>query len=444
VRRFNAPGSSLLVALTVAAAAAGCQGARLEGGTADADAAISLDGAAGETQGSSDADASAGADASSDAPGPAIVCPPGLMGCADGARLVCADDGASFTTEACAADLFCLEGACVGCLDAADCAAEERCVEHACAPAPLRVLTDALPPALEGAAYAVTLLAEGGEPPYTWDVAAGALPPGMSLAAQGAAAGTSTEPGVHAFEARVTDAAGAVASAELSIEVLEHGLHITTASPLPAALEGEPYAAQLAAVGGALPYFWGVSEGTLPPGLALSSTGEIGGTPTGAGSGAFVIKVFDDGTPTLTAHKAFELPVKLAPLEIVGDQVVDLFVAKLVVLPLIVVVDLIPIPYNGKLEAKGGKKPYSWTEVPMPGFVSSFIPNAGLPAGLTLNADGSITGGVSDASLVVSIDIPFVGITLSGFFFAAEVADSQSPPEKATGLFIIPTVPIGN
>jgi hypothetical protein len=69
---------------------------------------------------------------------------------------------------------------------------------------------------------------------------------------------------------------------------------ITTASPLPSGTVGDAYSETMAAVGGTTPYVWTVSNGSLPPGLSLSTGGAITGTPTTAGTWLFEITVTDD------------------------------------------------------------------------------------------------------------------------------------------------------
>ncbi len=218
---------------------------------------------------------------------------------------------------------------------------------------------------------------------------------------------------------------------------------IVTASALKKAIEGKAYTAQIEAKGGTPPYFFGQKGGALPKGISLGADGTLSGTPTESGSFSFDIKALDDATPTATDQRTFTLDIGLAPLEIIGSQQINLLVTKLIVLPLIIVVDKVPVPYNAQLEAQGGKKPYQWVETPLPGAVKSFIPNAGLPKGLTLGKDGKITGAVSDVSLVVKVQVPLTQISLEGFFFAAEVSDSQATPQKKTAMFILPTVPVG-
>ncbi|MFN7971746.1 MAG: Ig domain-containing protein [Acidobacteriota bacterium] len=63
-----------------------------------------------------------------------------------------------------------------------------------------------LPGGTAGVPYSQTLTAFGGSAPYTFSVTAGALPPGLTLAASGTLSGTPTSPGVYSFTVTVTDA----------------------------------------------------------------------------------------------------------------------------------------------------------------------------------------------------------------------------------------------
>ena len=54
----------------------------------------------------------------------------------------------------------------------------------------------------------------------------------------------------------------------------------------------QPYSGQLYASGGWGSYMWS-SSGSLPPGLSVSSSGAISGTPTTSGWYAFQVKVTD-------------------------------------------------------------------------------------------------------------------------------------------------------
>lgn len=387
----------------------------------------------------------AGGDATAEVENGVSSCPPGLAGCIDEDRVVCNEAGTGFALEACGEGLRCQGGTCVACVDDADCEPGSVCTDAgACVAEPLTMVTQALPPALLGTTYAQQLEAAGGKPPYSFSLDQGLLPDGLLLAPDGAIGGVATTGGKQSFAVKVEDAAGATAVGILVIEVKAGGLIITTTSPLPKATEGKPYNVQVEASGGEKPYFFGLTAGGLPKGLSLGADGSISGTPTEDGTFSFDLKALDNGNPPATTVRSFELPVGLAPLAIVGKQEVNLFITKIIVLPLIVVVSGVPVPYSTALEATGGKKPYAWSEVPLPGAVKSFIPNAGLPKGLSLGKDGKISGSVTDPKLAVKVQVPLTQITLEGFFFAAEVEDSQSPGKKKSAIFIIPTAPIGN
>ena len=84
--------------------------------------------------------------------------------------------------------------------------------------APLAITTASLPSGSVGVAYASTLSASGGTPPYSWSVTP-ALPPGLLLGSSGAITGTPNTAGTYNLTAQVSDAAAASASRALSITI---------------------------------------------------------------------------------------------------------------------------------------------------------------------------------------------------------------------------------
>ena len=243
--------------------------------------------------------------------------------------------------------------------------------------------------------------------------------------------------------ARVTDTEDDVATAKLTLTVLPEGLVVATESPLPDGEDGEPYEVRFEAVGGVAPYGWLVVDGAPPGGLELRADGTLAGVPNEIGSFPFTMRVVDAGDPPGFAEKAFELDINVAPLRIVGDQVFELFVTRVVVLPTITVVQNIPIPYRTQLTARGGLRPYHWSETEIPEGLRRFLPQAGIPEGLVLEEDGTLRGAVVDTGQVVELVIPFTMIRLTGFFFMAEVADSQGVADTDQAVFLLPTIPIG-
>jgi rhamnogalacturonyl hydrolase YesR len=79
--------------------------------------------------------------------------------------------------------------------------------------------------------------------------------------------------------------------------------------PLPDASLGHGYNQQLNAANGASPFTWGIAAGSLPPGMALSASGMISGTPSGPEqSHTFTVAVQDaDGK---SATRSYTIAVR--------------------------------------------------------------------------------------------------------------------------------------
>src|ERR1022692_1650325 len=79
----------------------------------------------------------------------------------------------------------------------------------------LQVTTTSLPNGTNGVAYSQTLVAAGGQTPYTWTNSSGALPPGLMLATNGVISGIPTTNGTFNFTVKVTDALSSTATQAL-------------------------------------------------------------------------------------------------------------------------------------------------------------------------------------------------------------------------------------
>jgi Putative Ig domain len=174
----------------------------------------------------------------------------------------------------------------------------------------LSIVTTSLAAGTDGAAYSQTLHASGGTPGYTWAIATGGLPTGLTLAAGGTISGTPTAGGTFVFSVTVSDSSSTQQkrSANLSITIAATPLAITS-STLAAATEGTAYTQTLTASGGTLPYTWSITSGSLPTGLALSSGGVISGTPTASGTYKVTVAVSDSSNPAQTQSAATSIIV---------------------------------------------------------------------------------------------------------------------------------------
>jgi hypothetical protein len=88
---------------------------------------------------------------------------------------------------------------------------------------PVKVIATGLPGGHVATAYSHTLQASGGFKPYTWSIASGSLPAGLSLSpSTGVISGTPTSKGAYDFAVEVKDAEDTpeTAEANLSITVL--------------------------------------------------------------------------------------------------------------------------------------------------------------------------------------------------------------------------------
>ena len=167
-----------------------------------------------------------------------------------------------------------------------------------------------LPSGLAERAYSTTLAATGGIPPYTWTVATGTLPPGLSLSSGGVISGTPSLPEIATFTVNVTYGALFFASQPFTLTIGSIPVGVATPPTLPFGAVGTAYSQTLTAAYGVPPYTWSVTAGVLPPGLALSRAGAITGIPTATGNYIFTAQAQDSTSET--ASQAFSLTVTAA------------------------------------------------------------------------------------------------------------------------------------
>ena len=84
----------------------------------------------------------------------------------------------------------------------------------------LSIATTSLPEGRTAIAYTHTLAAAGGLSPYTWSLASGSLPVGLSLSANGVISGTTFSAGSVSIRVRVTDRLGGTAEQTLAFSVI--------------------------------------------------------------------------------------------------------------------------------------------------------------------------------------------------------------------------------
>ena len=88
---------------------------------------------------------------------------------------------------------------------------------------PLAIVTDTMPQLIAHTPYTVRLTAQGGTPPYSWNIEKGKLPPGLHLDPRaGTLSGVPEAPADLTFTVRVSDSAEppATASRELKVKAV--------------------------------------------------------------------------------------------------------------------------------------------------------------------------------------------------------------------------------
>ena len=159
----------------------------------------------------------------------------------------------------------------------------------------------------------------GGAAPYTWSLASGQFPPGMTLQtfsdprdANDELAGTPTTAGTYTFTMRLADFNGQQATQKFTFIIVPP---LQIAPTLAAGTVGVRYSQDFIAQGGTPPYSWSVVNNIneLPPGLTLATTAPdynnvLTGTPAQAGTFSFPMQVQDaqgnivSGTVTVTIN----------------------------------------------------------------------------------------------------------------------------------------------
>ena len=156
----------------------------------------------------------------------------------------------------------------------------------------LEITTASLDKGMVGRVYQDSLAVIAGSPPYSWSVAAGSLPAGLSLAPDGSLTGNPAAAGDSTFTARVTDSAANSVSRQFTVAIAD--ALVISPSQLPAARVGTAYSQTLTASGGSSPHAWSLVSGSFPAGISFASaTGVIAGTPSAVSSSSVTIRVTD-------------------------------------------------------------------------------------------------------------------------------------------------------
>ena len=231
----------------------------------------------------------------------------------------------------------------------------------------LAITTTSVPNGVAGKGYSVTLAQTGGIAPYTWTLASGTLPTGLTLSTAGVLSGTPGVAGIFSFAVKVTDTEATPQTATQSYTITVYTVLAITTASLPNGSVKNAYSSTLATSGGTQPFTYSLASGALPAGLTLSAAGVISGTPTTAGASTFTVQVTDASSPVQTATATYTLTIVLSTLAITTTTLPQ---------------GTVTAAYSATLQSSGGNPPVTW----------SLATGSSLPGGLTLSSAGVISG----------------------------------------------------
>ncbi len=231
-----------------------------------------------------------------------------------------------------------------------------------------------------GQPFSSQIVATGGSGNYTFMVTGGSLPSGLTLDAHtGVISGSTTDAGPHSFSVTVTDGTGEGAQTVVLNCSLPVYSQISATCAGGIGFVGQPFSPAITVTGGSGNYSFTLTAGTLPDGVHLNANGAIAGIPTALnlGTNSFTVKVVDldtGGIVYVNASCTIQVYQPLAATCASGTAMVG-------------------VAYSSAIVATGGSGSYS------------FAPIGSLPAGLTLNADGTISGTPLPSAITSSFQV---------------------------------------
>ena len=257
----------------------------------------------------------------------------------------------------------------------------------------MTLLPTAFPNATVGIPYSQANSVSGGTPPYTIALTSGSVPPGLTYT-NGVLSGTPTIVGTYSFTISATDSNNCSVSRAYSLQV-NCGALTLVPQTLPDAGLGALYNQTITVSSGTSGVTFARTLGSLPPGIMLTSSGTLTGTPTVVGPFTFKVTAIDP-TSNCLGERFYTIKV--------GCPAISVSPASL---PF----GNVGTPYSQtNLTASGGAAPYK------------FIQTGGsLPAGMTLSSAGTLSG------------TPLSGSTV----FTVTVTDSNSCSSSASYMLIL-------
>lgn len=224
----------------------------------------------------------------------------------------------------------------------------------------------------------------GSETPFTYAIASGSLPTGVTLSGS-TITGTPTVSGTFNVSIRATDTKSNVATSNsFAIVISDAPIAIGFSGSIPAQTGtlNTAFSLNLSSyfTGNLTPFTFSVVNGSLPAGLSINGD-VISGTPTTVGSGSFTIRGTDTANNTATSN-AVSFTINSAPIPVGFSGSIN---------PINAAVN-VPVNVDVSSNFTGNLKPFTYS-----------IASGGLPNGLSLN--GSVISGTPTLVATTSVTI---------------------------------------
>jgi hypothetical protein len=197
---------------------------------------------------------------------------------------------------------------------------------------------------------------------FTYSVVGGSLPQGINLSASGALSGTAQTPGTYSFLVKSADSTNLSNAGYKQMVITVSALTLTSNTNLPFGNVGAVYNQQIQTSVNTASFQLG-NQGPLPPGINLSGSGQLTGTPTQPGQFQFNVLITDTNGDVFVGYFSLSIyPAGSSPAVgiITGGNLGT------------VPIGVVQIP----LTAGGGTGSYTWS-----------ITGGSLPPGLSLRTD---------------------------------------------------------
>ncbi len=220
-----------------------------------------------------------------------------------------------------------------------------------------------------GQSFSKLFTAVGSSGSYTWGRVLGAFPPGITLSSsEGILSGTPTTAGTYTFTVSVSGGSWQYGTRSYNL-IIDPTVPPMFLSPATIAngTVGVSYSQTLTVSGGTGPYTTWISGGTPPPGITLSASGVLSGTPTTANTYNFSVQADDSAGHSTTKNYTTTISSAAVTISVSPSNIPNATAGT---------------AYSITFSASGGTTPYTW----------QMYPGSTPPAGLSLSSSGVLSG----------------------------------------------------